>query len=255
VDRYAAREPMESAEPALVARELRHHYRVALGLRRREVLTGFDVELARGSALGLVGPNGSGKSTFLRVASGIERPASGTLAVLGGSPATPAIRRRLGYLPEDSPFPPELPARAALELCGSMRGLRGRDLRERARTMLGKVGLGERLRTPLGRFSRGMLRRFGLAQAYLHEPELVLLDEPTAGLDAPGFGVLDELMTRARARGAATVVATHLWSDVERPCDALAIVADGRIVASGAPSDVAAGATSLLDLYRRHGVA
>lgn len=242
-------------EPALVARELRHHYRVGLGLRRREVLCGIDLELKRGQALGLVGPNGSGKSTFLRLAAGVERPGAGVLRVLGDRPSAAAVRRRLGYLPEDSPFPPELSARAALELCGSIRGLAGRELRERARTMLARVGLGERARTTLGRFSRGMLRRFGLAQACLHEPELLLLDEPTAGLDALGFGVLDELLAEARSRGASTIVATHLWSDVERGCQHLALVADGRVVAHGEPAEVAAGVASLFELYRHHGIA
>ena len=240
---------------ALVARELRHHYRVALGFRRREVLVGFDLELQAGSALGLVGPNGSGKSTFLTVASGVQKPSSGQLQVLGGTPADAAVRRRIGYLPEDSPFPPELSALAALELCGSIRGLRGRELRERSQAMLSRVGLGDQLRTPLGRFSRGMLRRFGLAQACLHEPELLLLDEPTAGLDALGFDVLDELLTEAHERGAATIIATHLWNDVERQCDRLAIVAAGRVTAMGTPADVAGDATTLLELYRRHGVA
>jgi len=228
--------------PAVRLRGLVQAFPVGLGLRRREVLRDVHLELARGEGLGLVGPNGSGKSTLLRLLAGVDLPRAGTIEVLGGSPREPGVRARVGWMPEDSPFPRELGARAALELIGELNGLAGRAARERARAMLSRVGLEREARTPLARFSRGMLRRFGLAQAVLHTPELVLLDEPTAGLDAPGFELLDALVGEARARGAAVVIASHLVGDVHRHCERLAVMIDGRLAAQGTPLELLAQA-------------
>ena len=155
---------------------------------RRAVLTGVDLGVARGTTLGLVGTNGAGKSTLLGIAAGVERPSGGRVLVLGGSPAEAAVRRRIGYLPEDSPFPPEVRALEVLVLLGTLRGLGAREARRRGRELLERVGLAAEHRTPLGRFSRGMLRRFGLAQAVLHEPELALARRAHGGPRRAGPG-------------------------------------------------------------------
>ena len=216
---------------ALRLHELHRSFPTHLGLRRRPGLRGLTLELPLGSALGLVGPNGSGKSTLLRILAGVDRPSEGEVAILGSSPASAAVRARLAYLPEDSPFPPELSARSAMDLLGALAGMARRELRPRAARLLERVGLGEHAGRPLRSFSRGMLRRFGLAQAFLADPELVLLDEPTAGLDAQGFEVLESLLGEARERGATVVLASHLLADVHRHCDRLAILLDGKLAA------------------------
>lgn len=218
---------------AIVARGLVRSFRVGLGLRTRAALRGLDFEFGRGRTVALVGPNGSGKSTLLRLLAGVDRPTAGRVEVLGGDPCARAVRRRLAYLPEDSPFPGELAAPAVLELLGALAGLPRRRVRERAGPLLEAVGLADRRHAPLRTYSRGMLRRFGLAQAFLTEPELVLLDEPTAGLDAPGFEVLDRLLDGARARGCTTVLASHLLSDVHERCDELLLLLAGRVGAAG----------------------
>ena len=215
----------------------------------RTALDRVDLSLARGRTLGLAGPNGSGKSTLLSIVAGTEVATAGSVRVLGGSPLDRAVLRRVGWLPEDSPFPRELSARAALELCGALQGLTSAQLRERCGPMLEAVGLAPHARTRLGRYSRGMLRRFGLAQAALHDPELLLLDEPTAGLDAEGFEALDRLLERARARGASVVLASHLAGDLELRCDELCVLVDGRVAARGTPAEVL-GRSSLLEIYR-----
>ena len=227
--------------PAITARGLRQAYRIGLLGRRREVLCGIDLDLPRGHRLGLVGPNGSGKSTLLRVLAGVERPTGGELALLGGEPSLADIRRRIGFLPEDSPFPRELRALEALELLASLRGVERGQARTRSRALLDTVGLKSAERMPLGRFSRGMLRRFGLAQALVHEPLLVLLDEPTAGLDALGFAVFDELLASCRARGASLVIASHVLADLEAHCDQLIVLHEGRVAARGSPNEVLSG--------------
>lgn len=229
-----------SDAPALRLSGVTRRFPVGLGIRRRTVLDRVDLELARGATLALVGPNGSGKSTLLRLVAGVDRPSGGTIEVLSDSPARAAVRRRLAYLPEDSPFPPELSARAALDLLGALSGLPRRDVKQRGEALLERVGLAEHRRRPLRGFSRGMLRRFGLAQTFLSEPELVLLDEPTAGLDAEGFGVLEDLLAGARRRRATVVLASHLLSDVLDHGDELALLLAGRVAAHGAPAELLA---------------
>ena len=237
------------SNPALLIRELCAGYPTLLGLRRSEVLRGLELELAQGAVLGLAGPNGSGKSTLLRVIAGVERARSGVLEVLGGSVEDAAIRRRIGYLPEDSPFPPELSARAMLELCGAVSRMpRERVAREGAR-LLALVGLADSASKRLGSYSRGMLRRFGLAQAWLSAPELLLLDEPTAGLDAQGFEVLAAILSEARARGTAVVIASHLPGDFTDHAAEMAVMLEGRIALRGPVRELLEG-RSLLELYR-----
>jgi ABC-type multidrug transport system ATPase subunit len=239
----------DSPGPALRLRGVRQHYVHGLWPRRVEVLRGVDLELARGRTLGLAGPNGSGKSTLLRVLAGIECHGGGELAVLGGSPRSAVVRRAIGYLPEESPFPPELSVRGALRLLGSLQGMPRRELAAESERLLELVGLREHARTRLSRCSRGMLRRFGLAQAWLHAPELVLLDEPTSGLDAQGYEVLQQLFAEARARGVTIVIASHLIADLEDACDELAVILGGRIALRGAARELLAR-RSLLELYR-----
>ncbi len=225
--------------PALSLAGLCHAYPIRLGLARREVLHSLDLELAAGASLGLVGPNGSGKSTLLRIIAGVEEPRSGRLEVLGGSPDSSAIRARIGFLSDGSPFPREMSAQSALELVAAMYGLSQSERKQRANELLGRVGLDASRRVALGKFSRGMSRRFGLAAALVHEPDLVLLDEPTAGLDALGFAVLEELLAEARARGASLIVASHILTDIQTHCDRLAVLVDGRVAFEGVPRDLA----------------
>ncbi len=227
-----------SIAPALRLREVTRRFPIGLGFRRRTVLDRIDLELVRGASLALVGPNGSGKSTLLRLAAGVDRPSAGAIEVLGGPVAHAAVRKRLAFLPEDSPFPPELSARAALDLLGALSGLPRRQVKERGEALLERVGLAEHRRRPLRGFSRGMLRRFGLAQAFLSEPELVLLDEPTAGLDAEGFSVLEGLLAEARERGTTVVLASHMLSDVHDHCDHMALLLGGRVAALGTPAEL-----------------
>lgn len=228
-------------EPALELSGVTRRFPIGLGLKRRTVLDRIDLSLPRGAVLALVGPNGSGKSTLLRLVAGVDRPSAGEIRVLGESPARRAGRRQLAYLPEDSPFPGELSARGVLALLGSLAGVPRATIRGRGDALLERVGLGQHRTRPLKGFSRGMLRRFGLAQAFLTDPEVILLDEPTAGLDAEGFGVLEDLMGAARARNATVVMASHVPADVHDHCDHLALLLDGRLAASGTPTELLAG--------------
>jgi ABC-type multidrug transport system ATPase subunit len=214
------------------------HFPLAFGLRRREVLHAIDLSVERGARLALVGPNGSGKTTLLRLLAGIERQSSGSLRVLGDDPRARATRRRLAFLPEDSPFPAELQARHVLALLGSFAGMPRRECAARGAELLARVGLERAARSPLKRYSRGMLRRFALAQAFLTRPELVLLDEPTAGLDAQGFAVVEDLLGEASARGTTIVLASHVVQDVHEHCRTLAVLVEGRLVEHGSVTEL-----------------
>ena len=211
------------------------------GRRRLQVLAGVDLALEPGARVGLCGPNGSGKSTLLRIVAGIEPPDTGLVRLFGATPADPAARRRIGFLPEASPFPAELSARAALELFASLHGFGRRERHARVAASLERVGLADQAARALGRFSKGMLRRFGLAHAFLAEPDLVLLDEPTAGLDAAGHVLLDELLRESAARGATLLFASHHYEDVARHAERAVVLVDGRIVADGTPAGVLGG--------------
>lgn len=208
-------------------------YRTGFWLRRRPALTDVTLGLEHGQFLGLVGANGSGKSTLLRLLAGIERPDRGKATVFGEAAHRPAARARVGYLPEGSPWPPELALAAALELLLALRGFGRAEARRTAGEALDRAGLGAERTRPLGRCSSGQRRRFGLAQAFAHRPDLVLLDEPTVGLDAPGLDVLAHWLCDVRARGASAVVCSHRPADLFGTVDRLAQLQLGRLVADG----------------------
>ncbi len=195
-------------------------------------------EVPEGATLGLVGPNGSGKSTLLRLLAGVDRPTSGSVRILGGAPSDTAIKRRLAFLPDGQPFPGELKAVDALHLVAALKGVPRSERRTAVPAMLERVGLGDRKRTRLQAFSRGMHRRFGLGQAFIAKPDLVLLDEPTAGLDAPGFDVLHDVLSEARERGSTIVLASHVASDLVDHCSHLMLLAGGRLLREGTPDDL-----------------
>jgi len=236
--------------PALELAGVAKSYSRALGFRRTPVLANVDLRLARGATLGLAGPNGSGKSTLLRLIAGVEQQDAGSIRVLGQEPSHAAAEDRIGWLSDDTLFPRDMSMRSALRLAGAIHGLSGRDLERRADASLDRVGLTAHRGQYLGRASRGMLRRFGIAQAWIHEPELVLLDEPTAGLDAEGFVVLGDVLDAARAKGTTVVIASHAASDLASRCDEVAILHEGRIAEHAPPAAIFAHG-GLLEVYRR----
>jgi ABC-2 type transport system ATP-binding protein len=231
-----------SAAPefALEARSLVQAFRSGFWLRERTVLHGVELALRPGEFVGLAGPNGSGKSSLLRILAAVDQPKSGSVRVHGQDSSTRAARQQLGFVPEDCPSPPELTGRDALELCGALHRLARRERRTRAEHWLERVGLRDASQRKLGAYSRGMRRRLGLAAALLHEPSVLLFDEPTAGLDAQGFEVFESVLGEARARGTTLLVCSHVLTDLQRNCDRLAVLLDGRIAALGPPLELIA---------------
>ena len=194
----------------------------------------LDLAVPRGSIFGLLGPNGAVKTTTIRILAGLARPTAGS-ALVAGVPVglgQPELRRRLGYLDQDPRFYSWMKGRELLELVGRLYGLGGAELRTRVAGMLERTGLAGAAERRIGGYSGGMRQRLGIAQALVHGPELLILDEPVSSLDPEGRRDLLELV--AGLRGEATVVfSTHVLADVERICDRVAILDRGRRVTEG----------------------
>jgi ABC-2 type transport system ATP-binding protein len=190
-----------------------------------------DVPVGR---IGLVGANGAGKSTFFKLVLGLMRPTDGTIEVNGRSVAADpvGIRQRIGYMPEHECLPLDQSAADVVAMLGELSGLRARDARQRASDMLDLVGLDESRFRPVGTYSTGMKQRVKLAQAIVADPEVVLLDEPTAGLDPTGRDEMLDLIARLGQEGVSVVMSTHLLADVERTCDHVVMLDGGRLVVS-----------------------
>jgi len=198
-------------------------------------LDDLTIELPRGR-IGLVGANGAGKTTTFRLLLGIAHPTQGRIEVCGIDVARDPIgvRARLGYMPEHDCLPLDQTASDVVSTFGELSGLPPRAARQRASDILDLVGLDEARFRPIGGFSTGMRQRTKLAQAIVGDPELVLLDEPTAGLDPLGREDMLTLVARLGSFGISVVMATHLLDDVQRVCDYVVMIDGGRLVVSGA---------------------
>ena len=190
----------------------------------------LSLKVQRGEIFGFLGPNGAGKSTSIKMLLGLVKPTDGVARVLGAPSASVAIRRKIGFLPEDFRFYTWLSASELLRLHGRLCGLSAAALAERVPEMLDLVGLTPHQERRLGEFSKGMLQRIGLAQALLHRPELIFLDEPTSGLDPMGRRLVRDVIRAQRERGATVFLNSHLLSEVEITCDQVAFIKEGEIV-------------------------
>ena len=240
---------MAAGDPLLRTRGLTKRYPEVTAV------DGLDVEVPRGRA-GLVGANGAGKTTLFRMMLGLSHPSEGGLEVCGVDvQADPiAARSRLGYMPEHDCLPLDQSAADVVATFGEMSGLPARAARQRASDVLDLVGLDEARFRPIGGFSTGMRQRAKLAQALVADPELVLLDEPTAGLDPTGREEMLALVARLGTLGISVLLATHLLDDVQQVCDHVVMLDAGRLVVSGATGSLLerTGAV-MLDVGPDHG--
>jgi ABC-2 type transport system ATP-binding protein len=192
-----------------------------------------DFEVRRGEVFGLLGPNGSGKSTTVKLLLGLLNPTRGHIEVFGHSPRHVQTKSRIGYLPEESYLYRYLNSRETLDFFGNLFHLSKGERDNRAEQLLEMVGLGKTQTRAVGEFSKGMQRRIGLAQALINDPDLVILDEPTAGLDPIGCREVKDLIIALARRGKTVILSSHLLSDVEDVCDRVVIYYGGKIQAAG----------------------
>ena len=213
------------------------------------------LELRRGEVLGLVGPNGAGKTTTVKMLTGLLEPSAGTVQIAGHSVADEplAARRKLGYVPDGAPLYPNLSPMQHLMLVGRLHGLSDEATSEEAQRLLGALDLAERAEDPVGTFSRGMRQKTALACAVLPRPDVLVLDEPLGGLDAPSAAMLKAVLRGWADRGGAVLYTSHLLDVVERVCDRVAVMAKGKLVQVGPFEELRSSAGSdgtLEDVFR-----
>jgi len=203
--------------------------------QRRSIVAVRDLnlEVAAGQIYGLLGPNGSGKSTTLKIILGLVTPTRGQARIFGRPSNRVASRESVGFLPESPYFHKFLTGEETLRFYGKLCGLRGADLKNRVEEMLALVGLTNARRRRLAGYSKGMLQRIGLAQALIQEPALLVLDEPTAGVDPAGAREIRDLILALKSRGVTVLLSSHLLGQVQEICDRVGILANGVLVREG----------------------
>ena len=217
-----------------------------------KAVDGLSLSLAPGEVVGFLGTNGAGKTTTIKMITGLLRPDAGEVSVFGGDPSDPAVRARIGYMPEVATYYPYLNARELLAFYGGICGLDAKAVRERTDSLLESVGLADAAKRPLRTYSKGMLQRAGIAQALLNDPDLLVLDEPFTGLDPLARIHFRELLRSLREKGKAVFFSSHELGETELLCDRVAIMKKGRCVYQGPVKDLAGdGASNLERLFLR----
>ena len=208
------------------------------GRKKVAALTDIDISVREGTIFGLLGPNGAGKSTLIKLILGHLYPTSGRLSVLGASPRNVSTKSKIGYLPESSYLYKNLNALETLKYFGTILNLSKDQIKSRSQQLLEMVGLESAKKRMVGEFSHGMNRRLGLAQALLNDPSLLILDEPTAGLDPLGCREVKDLIITLGKRGKTVLLTSHLLADVEDVCDEILVLFGGRTQANGSVSQL-----------------
>ena len=221
------------AEVVISVRGLTKVFRDFWNRPKARAVDNVDFEVRRGEVFGLLGPNGSGKSTTVKLLLGLLNPTKGHIEVFGHSPRHVQTKARIGYLPEESYLYRYLNSKETLNFFGNIFELSKADRDNRSEQLLEMVGLGKAQTRAVGEFSKGMQRRIGLAQALINDPDLIILDEPTAGLDPIGCREVKDLILALARRGKTVILSSHLLSDVEDVCDRVVIYYGGKIQAMG----------------------
>jgi ABC-2 type transport system ATP-binding protein len=227
-------------EPAVAVRGLTKIFPIPFRRTRLVAVRELNLEVAPGQVYGLLGPNGSGKSTTLKIILGLVSPSSGTTKIFGRDSREVGSREAVGFLPENPDFYKYLTGAETLRFYGKLCGLRGARLSARVAELLDLVGLQEARDRRLAGYSKGMLQRIGLAQALIQEPKLVVLDEPTAGVDPAGSRDIRDLILDLKRRGITVLLSSHLLAQVQEICDRVGILANGVLVREGRVEDLLA---------------
>jgi ABC-2 type transport system ATP-binding protein len=225
----APSQPFVSTDVVIETRNLSKIYRDFWGRQKVRALKALDLEVHRGEIFGLLGPNGSGKTTTIKLLLGLLFPTSGQALVFGKDASEVTKNERIGYLPEETYLYRFLNAEETLDFYGRLFDMPPATRRERAARLIREVGLDWAKRRQLKEYSKGMARRIGLAQALINDPELIVLDEPTTGLDPIGCREMKDLILKLRDEGKTVLMCSHLLADVQDVCDRIAILHQGDL--------------------------
>jgi ABC-2 type transport system ATP-binding protein len=227
------------AGPAIEIENLTKDYPFGfLHLRKKRSLEGLTMKVAEGEVFGFLGPNGAGKSTTIKLLVGLIFPTAGNARILGKPISDIEMHRNIGYLPEQPYFYDYLTAAELLDYFARFHNLTATDRRERVHHMLKKVGLETARKIQLRKYSKGMLQRVGLAQAILHDPPVVILDEPMSGLDPMGRREVRDIILELKREGRTILFSTHILSDAEMLCDRVGVIVGGTLRGVGAPDEI-----------------
>ena len=229
---------LAGAEPLLICANLTKTFRDFWLRHRVRAVDSLDLQVNFGEVYGLLGPNGSGKSTTIKMILGLLHPTAGRIAVFGKRPDDVATKNRIGYLPEESYLYPFLTARETLDYYGRLFHQDRHQRQRRIDMLLDMVALTAAQHRPVGEYSKGMQRRIGLAQALINDPQFLILDEPTTGLDPIGTRLIKDLILELRRRGKTVLLCSHLLADVEDVCDRISIMYGGKIRAEGRVDEI-----------------
>jgi ABC-2 type transport system ATP-binding protein len=229
-----------SAAPAVKIDNLVKDFKTSFRRLPVRAVNGVSLEIKAGEVYGLIGPNGSGKSTTMKALLGLVAPTSGSCAIFGRDSLKVDSRNDVGFLPENPYFYKHLTGAETIRFYGRLCGLRGAPLRARIDELLALVGLESARDRRLGGYSKGMLQRIGLAQALVQDPRLVILDEPTAGVDPVGSRQIRDLIFSLRERGITVFLCSHLLEQVQEVCDRVGIIFHGQLVKEGRLDDLIA---------------
>ena len=224
---------------AIETTELAKTYAVGFWRKKpRIALRPLNLTVEVGEVFGFLGPNGAGKTTTLKLLMGLVFPTAGTASILGMAIDDQRVKSQIGFLPEQPYFYDYLTAKELLEYYGQLSGVAAKERARRADAMLARVGLSDAARVQLRKFSKGMLQRVGLAQAILHDPKIVFLDEPMSGLDPMGRREVREIIQQLQQEGKTVFFSTHILSDAEALCDRVAIIHQGELRGVGAVAEL-----------------
>ncbi len=231
---------MTETLPAVEISNLVKDFKTSFKRQPLRAVDGVSIRIMPGEVYGLIGPNGSGKSTTMKALLGLVAPTSGKCAIFGKDSLKVDSRNEVGFLPENPYFYKHLSGEETLKFYGKLCGIKGAKLRDRVKELLELVNLTDASHRRIGGYSKGMLQRIGLAQALIQEPRLVILDEPTAGVDPVGSRQIRDLIFTLRERGITVFLCSHLLEQVQEVCDDVGIIFKGKMIREGKLEDLIA---------------
>jgi len=217
----------------LEVEQVHQSFRTGFWMRRTQVLHNISLTVPEKSIFGFLGANGAGKTTLIHLIAGLRRPFKGSVKIFGQPASSPAARSKLGYLPERPYFYEHLTGEQLLEYFGTLSGMPKPHIKDRIPSVLEAVRMKDARKVELKRYSKGMLQRIGIAQALLHDPQFLVLDEPMSGLDPLGRKEIRELMIQLASEGRTIFFSTHFIPDVESLCDRVALIQKGKLIGAG----------------------